>query len=134
MNFSIATQGHGDFINITDHVAAALKKAKIKDGVAVIFVSASTAALTALEFEDGLISDLKNIFEKIAPENFAYQHHQKWGDHNGAAHIWSALIGPDLSIPIEAGKLLLGTWHQIVLIDFDEKPRTREVIVKFIKA
>jgi len=132
MKFTINTQGHYDFIDITDRVQAIVEKSKIKEGIAIIFVPGSTAALTTMEYEEGVISDLKMVLEKIAPENADYQHHKKWGDRNGAAHIKSALIGTDLVVPIEEGKLQLGTWQQIVLIDFDERPREREIIVKII--
>ena len=133
MKFTIQTKGHYDFIDITNKVADIIKKSKIMSGVAVIFISGSTAAITTIEYENGVIEDLKEVFEKIAPENKDYKHHQRWGDRNGAAHIKSALVGTDLVVPIENGKLQLGTWQQIVLIDFDEKPRSREIIVKIIK-
>ena len=132
MRFTINTQGHYDFIDITDRVQAIVEKSKIKEGIAIIFVPGSTAALTTMEYEEGIKTDLKMVLEKIAPENADYQHHKKWGDRNGAAHIKSALIGTDLVVPIEEGKLQLGTWQQIVLIDFDERPREREIIVKII--
>jgi secondary thiamine-phosphate synthase enzyme len=130
---SISTNGHYDFIDITREVAKIVKKSDVLDGVAIIFVSGSTAAITTMEYESGIIEDLKSVFEKIAPEAADYKHHQRWGDHNGAAHIKAALIGPDLTVPIENKELQLGTWQQIVLIDFDEKPREREVMVKVIK-
>lgn len=130
---TVKTKGHYDFVDITDKIQVCLQSADIKSGVAVLFVPGSTAALTTIEYEDGVMNDLKDVLEKIAPEDYDYKHHQKWGDHNGAAHIKSAIIGPDLTIPITDGKLDLGTWQQIVLIDFDEKPRTREIIVKIIK-
>lgn len=132
MHFSIQTKGHYDFINITEQVTALVKKSGIEDGIAVVFVLGSTAALTIMEYEEGVMQDIKNALEKLAPEASDYQHHQKWGDHNGAAHIKTALIGPDLTIPIKKGQLQLGTWQAMVLIDFDEKPRTREIIVKII--
>lgn len=131
---SIKTKGHYDFIDITEKVERVVKESKVKEGIALVFIKGSTAALTTMEYESGLIEDLKNVFEKIAPEKTDYQHHQRWADHNGAAHIKSALIGTDLAVPIENGKLYLGTWQQLVLIDFDEQPRQREVIVKIIKS
>jgi secondary thiamine-phosphate synthase enzyme len=133
MKFKVKTKGHYDFIDITSEVEGIVKSLEIKDGVAVIFTSGSTAAITTIEYESGVINDLIEVFEKIAPEDADYRHHQKWGDHNGAAHIKSALVGTDFSVPIENGELQLGTWQQIVLIDFDEKPREREVIVKVMK-
>lgn len=131
--FRIATKGHYDFINITQKVKEIVEKSKIKDGVALIFVKGTTAALTIMEYEEGIMEDIKEVLEKMAPENADYKHHLKWGDRNGAAHIKSALIGPDLVVPIEEGKLQLGQWQEIVLIDFDEKEREREIVVKIIK-
>lgn len=134
MGFQIKTKGHYDFIDITSQVEAEVGQANIKDGVVVVFVPGSTAAITTIEYESGVINDLIKVLENIAPENFDYEHHQKWGDKNGAAHLKSALIGTDLTVPVENGKLMLGPWQQIVLIDFDEKPRTREIIVKIISS
>lgn len=133
MKFTIQTKGHYDFIDITGKVADIIEKSKIMSGVAAIFILGSTAAITTIEYENGVIEDLKEVFEKIAPEKADYKHHQRWGDRNGAAHIKSALVGADLVVPIKNGKLQLGAWQQIVLIDFDEKPRSREVIVKIIE-
>jgi len=130
--FEIKTRGHYDFVDITDKVAEILVHQKIQKGLAFIFVKGSTCALTTMEYEEGITHDIKTILEKLAPAEAAYRHHERWGDRNGAAHIKSALIGPDLLVPIEKGQLQLGTWQQIVLIDFDEKPRTREVIVTII--
>lgn len=134
MKFSIKTKGHYDFIDITDKVISFVEKSNIKDGIVVIFIPGSTVGLTLLEHEEGLIQDLKEVFEKIAPENKDYFHHKKWGDRNGAAHIKSALIKPSLSIPIEDNKLCLGTWQNIIVIDFDERPREREIIIKIINS
>lgn len=102
--------------------------------MAVVFVSGSTAALTTMEFEEGLKKDLVKILEQWAPEDSDYEHHQKWGDRNGAAHLKSALIGTSVSVPITKGELALGTWQQIVLIDFDERPRQREITVTVLPA
>lgn len=133
MKFTISTKGHYDFIDITENIRQTVEKFKISNGIACIFVSGSTAAITTMEFEEGVKKDLINLFEAWAPENADYEHHKRWGDRNGAAHMKSALIGTDLIIPIENGQLQLGTWQQIVVIDFDEKSRERNVIVKIIK-
>ncbi len=130
--FIVKTKGRGDFINITDKVISAVEKSGIKNGAAIIFICGSTAALTTMEYEKGLIEDMREFLEKIAPENADYKHHQRWGDRNGAAHIKSALIGTDLAVPIKNRELQLGTWQQIILIDFDERPREREILVKVI--
>jgi len=132
--FTVDTKGHTDLVNITDQVALAVGRSGTKEGAAVVFVRGSTAALTTMEYEEGLIADIREALEKLAPEDADYKHHQRWGDRNGAAHIKSALIGADLTIPIEHGKLALGTWQQIVLIDFDERPRKREVVVKILES
>ena len=134
MRFTIKTKGEGDVIDISQKVAETVDGANIDSGLVVIFVPGSTAAITTIEYEAGVISDLKKILEKIAPAGADYEHHQRWGDRNGDAHIKSALIGTSLTVPIENSKLALGTWQQIVLIDFDEKPRNREVVIKIISA
>ena len=133
MKFTLKTKGHYHFIDITDEVSKIVETSRVKTGLVLIFVKGSTAALTTMEFEEGIIEDIKETLEKIAPEKGDYKHHLRWGDRNGAAHIKSALIGTDLLVPIEDSKLGLGTWQQVVLIDFDEKEREREVFVEVIK-
>ncbi len=130
MKFTVETRGRYDFIDITEKVSLAAAELGVEEGAVVVFVPGSTAAITTMEYEEGVIEDLKDIFEKLAAEKADYKHHQKWGDKNGAAHIKSALVGTSLVVPVEKGSLVLGVWQQIVLIDFDEKPRTREIIVK----
>ena len=134
MSFDVKTRGHHDFINITEKVAQEVNKSGVQEGVALIFVKHTTAAITIIEYEEGVIKDLINVLEKLAPEKADYEHHKSFNDHNGAAHIKAAIVGPDLSVPIGNGKLKLGQWQSIVLIDFDEKPREREVVVKIIKS
>lgn len=133
MRFTIKTKGQGDVIDISEKVTEAVDGANIDSGLAVIFIPGSTAAITTIEYEAGVISDLKKVLEKIAPAGADYKHHQRWGDRNGDAHVKSALVGTSLTVPIENSKLVLGTWQQIVLIDFDEKPRDREVVIKIIE-
>ncbi len=134
MKFAVKTKGHADFVNITGQVVSAVTTSGIKEGAAVVFVRGSTAALTTMEYEEGLIEDMRETLEKLAPEGADYRHHQRWGDRNGAAHIKSALIGTTLAIPIEDASLALGTWQQIVLIDFDERPRTREIVIRILES
>ncbi|MFP4515056.1 MAG: secondary thiamine-phosphate synthase enzyme YjbQ [Parcubacteria group bacterium] len=134
MEFNISTNGHSDIINITEKVKKIIKEVKIEDGIATIFVSGSTAAITTIEDEEGLKEDFNELMEKLAPEDKDYKHHQAWGDRNGAAHLKSALIGTSLTVPIDKNDLSLGTWQQIVLIDFDEKERDRKIIVKIISS
>jgi secondary thiamine-phosphate synthase enzyme len=133
MRFKISTQGLNDIIDITPLVGKIVKEAAVKEGVAVIFAPGSTCAITAIEYEPGLIDDLKIALEKIAPQNAKYSHNSAWGDGNGYAHIRSAFLKPSLAVPVEGGKLVLGAWQQIVFIDFDNRPREREIIVKIIE-
>jgi len=130
MEFTIKTKGFSDMIDITDRVQELVEKSKVVDGICLIFCPSSTSAITAMEYESGAISDLKKVLEKVAPMNENYEHCKKWGDCNGYAHIRSALLKPSFAIPIENGRLALGTWQQIVFIDFDNKARERKIIVK----
>jgi secondary thiamine-phosphate synthase enzyme len=133
VKFRISTKGFNDIINITDRVSEIVKNSKIKEGICLVFVAHSTCAITTIEYEEGAIKDLKRALEIVAPMNTNYEHCKKWGDCNGYAHIRAALMKPCLAIPIENGKLILGQWQQVVLIDFDNRPREREIIVKIIK-
>lgn len=132
MKFKISTRGFTDVIDITRRVEEVVKKSKIKEGICLISSPGSTCGITTIEYESGLIEDLKKYLERIAPMNKDYEHCKKWGDCNGYAHVRSALINPFLAVPIESGSLLLGTWQQIVFIDFDNHPREREINVKII--
>ena len=133
MQFNISTKGFTDIIDITNKVSEIVKKSKVKEGTCLVFVAHSTCAITTIEYEEGAIKDLKRALEVIAPMNTNYEHCKKWGDCNGYAHVRAALMKPCLTVPIENGKLILGQWQNIVLIDFDNRKREREVIVKVIK-
>ena len=126
------TQGYCDIIDITAKVQEQVQKEKIKRGLATLFVSGSTAALTTIEYEPGLVQDLKELLEKLIPSNKKYHHDDRWGDNNGFSHLRASLFGPSLQVPIDSGRLLLGTWQQIILVDFDNRPRTREVMVQIM--
>ncbi|MBQ2644241.1 YjbQ family protein [bacterium] len=130
--FNINTKGFTDIIDITSQITDLTKKHDIKNANAHIYVIGSTASITTLEYEPGLIKDLPEALEKIAPVNKEYHHDQTWQDGNGYAHIRSAMIGTSENIPIVDGALFLGTWQQIVLVDFDNKPRTRTILVQFL--
>ncbi len=130
--FSLSTKGFTDIHDLTPQVSAALKKVGLKNGIVTVFVSGSTAGVTTIEYEPGLLKDLPAAFEKLAPMNIRYHHDDTWGDGNGYAHVRAALLGPSLVVPFESGNLLLGTWQQIVLIDFDNRPRRREVLLQFM--
>jgi len=132
MRFSLSTKGLNDVIDITDKISQAVKESKVKDGICLMSSPGSTCGITTIEYEDGAIKDLKRALEIVAPMNENYEHCKKWGDCNGYAHVRSALIKPFLAVPIEDGKLALGTWQQIVFIDFDNREREREVLVKVV--
>jgi len=132
MRFKISTKGSNDIIDITDEVSQAVEKSKVKDGICLISCPGSTAGLTTIEYEPNLIEDFKEFLEELVPSDKKYRHDQTWGENNGFSHIRSALIKPFLTVPIEDGKLVLGTWQQVVLIDFDSRAREREILVKVI--
>ncbi len=130
MRFSLKTKGFNDIIDITNEISGAVEKAGKEEGICLISCPGSTCGITTIEYEKGVIEDLKRALEKIAPMNKDYEHCKKWGDCNGYAHVRSALIQPFLAVPIEDGKLALGTWQQIVFIDFDNRSREREILIK----
>ncbi len=131
-NIKLKSRGETDIINITGEVEFVFGKSKLKNGIITVFVSGATAALTTVEYEPGLVSDLKSAFEKLAPRNGKYAHNTKWGDGNGFSHIRASLLGPSLTVPFSGGKLMLGTWQQIIFIDFDNRPRSREIVLQII--
>ena len=126
------TTSETDIIDITPQVAEVVMRSDINHGSMAVFVPGSTGALTTIEFESGVIDDLKNAIEKIAPKDLYYKHNERWGDGNGYSHVRAALMGPSLHIPIINGQMTLGTWQQIVLLDFDNRPRERRIIVQTI--
>ena len=132
--FRISTKGHTDIINITPQVSQIVKEAQISEGLCLVSCLGSTCGLTTIEYEEGVISDLKRILDEIIPANTNYEHCKKWGDCNGYAHIRSAIIQPFLVVPIAQGELYLGPWQQIVFIDFDNRPREREIKITISKA
>jgi len=132
MRFPIKTKGFNDIINVTEKVSEIVENSNIKEGICLISSMGSTCGITTIEYESGLIEDFKKTLERIAPMNKDYEHCRKWGDCNGYAHIRSALIKPFLAVPIENGKLVLGQWQNIALLDFDNRPREREIIVKVV--
>ena len=129
----VKTKGNCEVVNITDQVSGAVTRSGIRDGAVTVFNIGSTAGITTTEYEPGLANyDLKAAFEKLAPENARYEHEETWHDDNGHAHVRASLLGPSLSVPIVAGRLMLGTWQQIILVDFDTRPRTRTIICQII--
>ncbi len=128
----ISTRGNTDIIDITRQVENLLSKTGLKQGSLLVFVSGSTAGVTTIEYEPGLLKDLPEAFEKLAPTGVVYHHDATWGDGNGYAHVRAALLGSSYTVPFKNGKLLLGTWQQIVVIDFDNRPRSRSVVVQMM--
>ncbi len=131
-SFSVSTEGNADVIDITAEVSELVRSSPFSDGTATVFVPGSTAGITTIEFESGAVSDLKAAFERVAPEHIEYSHNARWGDGNGHSHVRAAMLGASFSAPFTDSRLLLGTWQQIVLVDFDNRPRTREVIVQTV--
>ena len=131
-SFTISTQGNCDILDITPHVSRELAKAGISSGTATVFVAGSTCAVTTIEYESGVLSDLKDAFERMAPETMHYAHNVRWGDGNGHSHVRASVLGPSLTVPFSDGSPLLGTWQQIVLVDFDNRSRARRVIIQII--
>jgi secondary thiamine-phosphate synthase enzyme len=129
----VKTKGNCDIVNITEQVGEALAKSIIKDGVITLFNVGSTAGITTTEYEPGLVNyDIAAAFEKIAPAKARYEHEETWHDDNGHSHVRASLLGPSLSVPVVGGRLTLGTWQQIILVDFDTRPRTRTVVCQII--
>jgi len=126
------TTGQTDIIDISREVQEGVLQSGVQDGNIVLFISGSTAALTTIEFEPGVLHDLRKAIERLAPKDIPYEHDRKWGDGNGYSHVRAAIMGPSLIIPIRGGTLLLGTWQQIVLLDFDNRPRRRRVTVQIM--
>jgi len=131
-NFTEKTAGFCDIVDITAKINEEIERARVRQGLVSVFVSGSTAALTTIEYEPGLVKDLKEFVEKLIPSNRRYHHDDRWGDDNGFSHLRASLFGPSVSIPIKDGRALLGTWQQVILLDFDNRPRTREIIVQLI--
>jgi len=130
--FTESTAGFCDIVDLTGKLKDCIQKTNIHTGTVTLFVTGSTAALTTIEHEPGLIQDLKEIVERLVPSDRCYHHDDRWGDDNGFSHLRAALFGPSLAIPIRNGAPGLGTWQQVILLDFDNRPRTREIIVQLI--
>ncbi|RMF58848.1 MAG: YjbQ family protein [Calditrichaeota bacterium] len=128
----LSTRGFTDIVDITPDLQEALKKSDLQEGNMLVFVPGSTAGLTTIEYESGLIRDLKEYFEKIAPMNARYYHNERWHDGNGYAHIRASFLKPSLTIPFKNGRLILGTWQQVILVDFDNRPRQRNLVVQMM--
>lgn len=126
------TRGETDIIDLTPRLVALVQEQRMAAGLVTVFVAGSTAGITTIEFESGVIDDLKKAIERLAPRSISYAHDNRWGDGNGYSHVRAALLGPSLTIPIREGRLALGTWQQVVLCDFDNRARHRQVQVHFL--
>ena len=129
---SLSTKGNGDIVDITPQVTEKVAQSGLESGTVTLFISGSTAGLTTIEYEPGLIADLKEMWRRLVPEDISYQHDQRWGDGNGHAHVRASLLGASLVIPFADKMLALGTWQQVVVVDFDNRPRSRQVIVQIL--
>jgi secondary thiamine-phosphate synthase enzyme len=130
--FSISSRGQGDIHDITEEVAAAVAQSRMSAGNVTVFCSSSTSSVTTIEYESGAVRDLQQLFDEIVPSGREYAHNAAWGDGNGHSHVRAALLGASLTVPFIAGRLALGTWQQIVHVDFDNRPRRREVLLQIM--
>ncbi len=128
----LRTRGQDDCVEITETVQQAVSRAKLRQGLAIVFVTGSTAGVTTIEYEPGLVEDLQTAVRRLFPNTLRYAHHEAAGDDNGFSHLRASFIGPSLTVPVADGRLQLGTWQQIVLIDFDVRPRTRSYLIHLI--
>jgi secondary thiamine-phosphate synthase enzyme len=126
----VQSTGRTDIIDLTEQVSGVLRDSFVQNGAVTLFIPGSTAALTTIEFESGVVNDLKKAIDRIVPENMYYEHNERWRDGNGYSHVRAALIGPSLYIPVVEGKMTLGRWQQIVLLDFDNRPRERRIVIQ----
>ena len=130
IDITVMTKGHCDVHDLTAFMGEAIQKSGLREGQVLVFVPGSTAGVTTVEFEPGVVRDLREFFDAIIPEHRNYHHHATWGDDNGPAHVRSTMLGPSVTVPVQDGKLVLGTWQQIVVLDFDTRPRSREVVIQ----
>ncbi|MBI4321962.1 MAG: YjbQ family protein [Chloroflexi bacterium] len=126
----VQSKGFCDIVDVTSQIRQHVAASSVRTGFVVVFVAGSTTGVTTIEYEPGLIADLKAAFDRLVPTNIPYKHDATWGDGNGFAHVRASLLGPSLSVPIVGGALALGTWQQIVVIDFDNRPRRRDVLIQ----
>ena len=128
----LKTRGNADILDITSQVAAAVKESGLRNGIVTVFSPSSTSALTTIEYESGALNDLRRLFDEIVDPDRYYQHNERWGDGNGHSHVRAALLGPSLTVPFIEGRLTLGTWQQIIIVDFDNRPRQRELVAQVV--
>ncbi len=126
----VQTTGKTDVVDVTGEVAREIHRSNVVEGAVTLFIPGSTGALTTIEFEGGVVNDLKKAIDRMAPDHIYYEHNERWGDGNGYSHVRAAVFGPSLHVPIIDGRMTLGAWQQIVLLDFDNRPRNRRIIVQ----
>jgi secondary thiamine-phosphate synthase enzyme len=131
-SISLSTQGNADIRDITDQLTSAISKSGLTMGTATVFCPSATSAVTTIEYEGGAQSDLRRLFDEIIPPNRAYAHNERWHDGNGHSHVRAALLGPSLTVPFVEGQLTLGTWQQVIYVDFGNRPRQRKLVVQLI--
>lgn len=131
-SISLNTRGNADIHDITNQIARLVAESGFVDGTVNVFCPSSTSGLTTIEYESGVLSDLRRLFEEIVPENREYAHNARWHDGNGHSHVRAALLGPSLTIPFVNFKLTLGTWQQVIYVDFDNRPRQRQLVVQIM--
>jgi secondary thiamine-phosphate synthase enzyme len=129
-NFEVESSHENEMLDITDRVQEAVSAGGLSDGLLTVFVVGSTAAITTIEYEPGLIKDFPRTLERVAPKDAGYEHQKTWHDGNGHSHVKASLVGPSLTVPLVGGRLVLGEWQQIVLVEFDIRPRTRKIVVQ----
>jgi secondary thiamine-phosphate synthase enzyme len=130
--FNLSTKGFCDIHNITEAVAEAVQRSGLKNGTVTVFTPSATSAITTVEYERGMLSDLADFFERVASQAWEYKHNERWHDGNGFSHVRAALLGPSLTVPLVDGRLTLGTWQQIAFVDFDNRSRSRRVVVQMV--
>lgn len=128
----LSTRGNGEVLDLTQEVSSQVRTSGVRNGIVTVFAPSSTSALTTMEFESGAVYDLRQLFDRIIPADMDYRHNLRWGDGNGHAHVRHALLGPSLTIPFVEGQLTLGTWQQVVLVDFDNRPRSRSIVLQIV--
>jgi len=132
VNKSVNSRGNNHIMDITSEVARAVAGEAVDSGIATVFVTGSTAGITTVEFEPGLVDDLDAAFNRLFPRELQYRHHERWGDDNGHSHVRASILGPSLTVPFRKGELMLGTWQQIILVDFDTRSRTRQYVIQIL--
>jgi len=131
-SITFKTKGNCDFIDITAQVADEVKQSEVNNGAVTLFISGSTAGITTIEYESRLLDDFRNMWDRVIPQNIPYEHNKTWGDGNGHSHVRASILGASLAIPFVSKRLTLGTWQQIVFIDFDNRARSRELVLQIM--